>query len=161
MTTEKKMPELEPVEEMAFKKYTQELFLEIPISELNDVLKQDCCELEPCFLGFVNVYKPLSELIPPRKIVIDFGCYLAAQSYFFQDHRLYIGVDAIKLKRFRPNNAVHFVLSIQDFIANELPGLLEEHDIGEFCAICSYVNDFEATKLVRETFPNVFCYYPS
>lgn len=52
-------------------------------------------------------------------------------------------------------------MSIQEFIANELPILLENHDIDDFCAICSYVPDREATKLVRETFPNVFCYYPS
>lgn len=161
MTTEKKMPELEPVEEIAFKKYTQELFFEIPISELNEVLKQDCCELEPLFLGFVNVYKPLSMLIPPHKIVIDFGCYLAAQSYFFQDHKAYIGVDPIKMKRFEPPNAAHFEMTAQFFIRHVLPEFLKEYDINDFCAICSYVNDREATRMVRETFPNVFCYYPS
>lgn len=161
MITEKKMPELEPVEEKAFKKYTQELFFEIPVSELNDVLKQDRCELEPCFLGFVNVYKPLSMLIPPHKIVIDFGCCLAAQAYFFAEHQAYIGVDTTPLKRFTPSNATHYKMSIQRFIAKELPALLEKYDINDFCAICSYVSDFEATKLVRETFPNVFCYYPS
>lgn len=161
MTTEKKMPKLELVEEIEFKKYTQELFLEIPISELNEVLKQDCCELEPLFLGFVNVYKPLSMLIPPRKIVIDFGCYLAAQSYFFRRHKAYIGVDPIKMKRFEPSNAAHFEMTAQFFIRHVLPEFLKEYDIDDFCAICSYVNDREATRMVRETFPNVFCYYPS
>ena len=140
---------------------TDILRLEIPQKEFDEILSQEECELQPDFLGFVNVYEPLSNLIPKHKIVIDFGCYLAAQSYFFSEHKAYIGVDSVNMKRFAPENAIHFEMSIQDFIANELPDLLEEHDIGDFCAICSYVNDLEATKLVRETFPNVFCYYPS
>lgn len=144
-----------------FELFTECLRFLIPDEEMKEILSQDECELQPDFLGFVNVYEPLSNLIPEHKIVIDFGCYLAAQSYFFSEHKAYIGVDSVNMKRFAPENAIHFEMSIQDFIANELPDLLKEHDIGEFCAICSYVNDFEATKLVRETFPNVFCYYPS
>lgn len=140
---------------------TDILRLEIPQKEIDEILSQKECELQPDFLGFVNVYEPLSNLIPEHKIVIDFGCYLAAQSYFFQDHKAYIGVDRVNMKRFTPENALHCEMSIQEFIANELPILLEKHDIDDFCAICSYVPDREATKLVRETFPNVFCYYPS
>lgn len=144
-----------------FELLTEYLRFLIPDEEMKEILSQDECELQPDFLGFVSVYEPLSSLIPKYKIVIDFGCYLAAQSYFFSEHKAYIGVDCVNMKRFAPENAIHFEMSIQDFIANELPDLLEEHDIGDFCAICSYVNDREATKLVRETFPNVFCYYPS
>ena len=144
-----------------FELFTKFLRCMIPNDEMEEILSQDECELQPDFLGFVNVYEPLSNLIPEHKIVIDFGCYLAAQSYFFQEHKAYIGVDCVNMKRFAPENAIHFEMSIQDFIANELPDLLEEHDIDDFCAICSYVPDREATKLVRETFPNVFCYYPS
>lgn len=151
----------EPHEIKGFALFTEYLRFMIPDEEMKEILSQEECELQPDFLGFVNVYEPLSDLIPEHKIVIDFGCYLAAQSYFFSEHKAYIGVDSVSMKRFAPENAIHFEMSIQDFIAKELPGLLEEHDIGEFCAICSYVNDFEATKLVRETFPNVFCYYPS
>lgn len=141
--------------------YTEYLRFLIPKEEMTEILSQEMCELQPDFLGFVNVYEPLSNLIPEHKIVIDFGCYLAAQSYFFQDHKAYIGVDCVNMKRFTPENALHYEMSIQEFIANELPILLENHDIDDFCAICSYVPDREATKLVRETFPNVFCYYPS
>lgn len=159
MTTKSIHAERHEIE--GFGLYTEYLRHIIPDEEMAKILSQDECELQPDFLGFVNVYEPLSNLIPEHKIVIDFGCYLAAQSYFFSEHSAYIGVDTIKLNRFRPTNAVHFIMSIQDFIANELPDLLKIHDINDFCAICSYVNDFEATKLVRETFPNVFCYYPS
>ena len=41
-----------------------------------------------------------------------------------------------------------------------LPKLFEEYDELKLCAICSYVPDFQATEMVRKTFPNVFCYYP-
>ena len=151
----------EPHEIKGFELFTECLRFLIPDEEMKEILSQDECELQPDFLGFVNVYEPLSNLIPEHKIVIDFGCYLAAQSYFFSEHSAYIGVDTTKLNRFRPTNAVHFTMSIQDFIAIELPILLKIHDINDFCAICSYVNDREATRMVRETFPNVFCYYPS
>lgn len=138
----------------------EELRALIPNQEYHDVLSQEMCELEFDFLGFVDVYKSLSELIPKNHIVIDFGCYLAAQNYFFSEHKQYIGVDVVDMRRFTPANAVHYVSSIQDFIANEVPKLYEGHNKLKFCAICSYVPDFKATELVRNTFPNVFCYYP-
>ena len=136
-----------------------ELHALIPKQEYQDILSQDMCELEPDFLGFVDVYKSLSELIPKHYIIIDFGCYLAAQSYFFSEHERYIGVDVVDMRRFTPQNATHYVSSIQDFIANEVPKLFCKHNKLMYCAICSYVPDFKATELVRETFPNVFCYY--
>lgn len=138
----------------------KELRALIPNQEYRDILSQDMCELTFDFLGFVDVYKSLSELIPKDRIVIDFGCYLAAQSYFFSEHERYIGVDFVGMRRFSPANSTHYVTSIQDFIANEVPKLFKEHDELKYCAICSYVPDFKATELVRNTFPNVFCYYP-
>ena len=92
--------------------------------------------------------------------LIDFGCYLAAQSYFFARHKMYIGVDVVNIQRFTPANAVHYIMSIQKFIQTEVPKLFEEYDELKLCAICSYVPDFQATEMVRKTFPNVFCYYP-
>ena len=114
----------------------------IPDDEYHEVMSQDMCELDSEFLGFVDVYKNLSRIIPKGSIVIDFGCYLAAQSYFFARHKMYIGVDVVSMRRFTPPNSVHYTMSIQNF------------------AICSYVPDFQATEMVRKTFPNVFCYYP-
>ena len=162
MITDKKIPKKEfSYDESLFSFYTQHLYRLIPEEEKVEILGQPECELEPKFLGFVNVYGPLASLIPTDKIVIDFGCYVAAQSYLFPAHKQYIGVDVIRLKRFSPRNAVHGEMTIQEFIANVLPELLKEHDINDFFAICSYVPDREATELVRKTFPNVFCYYPS
>lgn len=123
-------------------------------------MSQDMCELDSEFLGFVDVYKNLSRIIPKGSIVIDFGCYLAAQSYFFARHKMYIGVDVVSMRRFTPPNSVHYTMSIQNFIQIEVPKLFEEYDELKLCAICSYVPDFQATEMVRKTFPNVFCYYP-
>lgn len=57
----------------------------IPDDEYHEVMSQDMCELDSEFLGFVDVYKNLSRIIPKGSIVIDFGCYLAAQSYSSRD----------------------------------------------------------------------------
>lgn len=73
--------------------YTEELRARIPQDEYRAVIGQEFCELSYDFLGFVDIYKHLSKIIPKDKIVIDFGCYLAAQSYFFTEHKGYIGVD--------------------------------------------------------------------
>lgn len=132
----------------------------IPDDEYHEVMSQDMCELDSEFLGFVDVYKNLSRIIPKGSIVIDFGCYLAAQSYFLARHKMYIGVDVVSMRRFTPPNSVHYTMSIQNFIQIEVPKLFEEYDELKLCAICSYVPDFQATEMVRKTFPNVFCYYP-
>lgn len=138
----------------------KELHSLIPDDEYHEVMSQDMCELDSEFLGFVDVYKNLSRIIPKGSIVIDFGCYLAAQSYFFARHKMYIGVDVVSMRRFTPPNSVHYTMSIQNFIQIEVPKLFEEYDELKLCAICSYVPDFQATEMVRKTFPNVFCYYP-
>lgn len=138
----------------------KELRYLIPDDEYHEVMSQDMCELDSEFLGFVDVYKNLSRIIPKGSIVIDFGCYLAAQSYFFARHKMYIGVDVVSMRRFTPPNSVHYTMSIQNFIQIEVPKLFEEYDELKLCAICSYVPDFQATEMVRKTFPNVFCYYP-
>ena len=141
--------------------YTEELQARIPQDEYRAVIGQEFCELSYDFLCFVDIYKHLSKIIPKDKIVIDFGCYLAAQSYFFTEHKGYIGVDVVDMVRFSPANAVHYVMTIQDFLKTELPHLFAECGKRAFMAVCSYVPDFDATEQVRELFPNVFCYYPS
>lgn len=143
-----------------YKEYLEELLRMIPPDEFFGVTGQLECEYEQGFLGFINIYKPLSELIPKNMIIIDFGCYLAAQSYFFSEHEKYIGVDVVSMRRFKPKNAKHYISSIQDFVKNEVPKLFEKKGKMKYFAICSYVPDEEAVALVKETFPNVICYYP-
>lgn len=133
----------------------------IPSDEFCSVLDQDGIdELDSSFLGFVDLYCAASLMIPTSKIIIDFGCNLAAQSYLFKDHRQYIGVDVVDMKRFTPSNATHYVMSIQDWLDKEAPTFLAQHKPTDVVAICSYVPDFQATSLVKAYFQNVICYYP-
>lgn len=133
------------------------LFSRISLTQISEVLGQERCELDNEFLGFTEIYERLAEIIPKHFTVVDLGCYCAAQAYFFEDHAFYYGVDVFEGKRFRTPNTVHFTKSIQHFIAENLIDL----DPDETFAICSYVPDREAQRMVREAFPNLFVYYPS
>lgn len=152
-----------------YDKCLEELKELIPKEDKIRILSQLYCELDHTFYGFIDFYKPMSLLIPKNKIVIDFGCYLAAQCYFFKDHAKYIGVDVVgeeskfdemKLERFRTDNTEHYTIDIERFIKEVYPKLKEDKDDLDFFALCSYVPDFKATELVRKTFKNVCCYYP-
>lgn len=146
--------------EAFFKEANSVLQTIIPANEQYRVLQQERCELEPGFLGFVDKYYALSMIIPKEATVIDFGCYLAAQSYFFKDHRDYIGVDEVTdMQRFQPPNATHYYGRIQDFFGYDCPVPYQFNNM-EYFAICNYVTDSEACRMVRERFQNVFCFYP-
>lgn len=55
---------------------------------------------------------PKQELYRKLSQVVDFGCYMAAQVYFFRHHRAYIGVDCYergefsRLERFQTENSI-------------------------------------------------------
>ena len=130
---------------------------EIPKKEFEEIMNQCMCEYEYDFLGFLEVYYAASLFVPKSRIIIDFGCYLAAQSYFFKDHAKYIGVDVVDLKRFNSGNAEHYICSIQGFIENHPETLTDD----KVFAICSYVPDFKATDLVKKSYKNCLVYYPA
>jgi hypothetical protein len=129
----------------------------IPEVELKRILSQDQCELDFDFLGFTDVYIALAQIIPLHFTVIDFGCYLAAQCYCFSEHKKYIGVDVVNMKRFSLKNTEHFTMPIQHFIETHK----DDCPLDTTFAICSYVPDFNASELVRNTYKNVFSYYPA
>lgn len=128
----------------------------IPKEQLESVLNQDMCELEPTFLGFTDVYENLSRIIPKHFTVIDFGCYVACQSYYFRKHKEYIGVDTCPLKRVKFSNATHYFEPIQSFISDRLSSFC----LNTTFAICSYVPDDNAKELIRKSFTNLFIFYP-
>ena len=141
----------------------------IPMSEIKRVFDSEYCELDVTFMGFTDTYKALASIISKGHTIIDFGCYAAAQCYYFKDFKRYIGVDNLPMEevpkpglwceRFKCENTEHYVSSIQNFIENIFPEL----DIPNECcfAICNYVPDFKAQELVRKTFMNVFNFYPT
>ena len=95
------------------------------------------------------------QFVPKSRTIIDFGCYRAAQAWLLDDYKAYIGVDICDGTRFKPPNARHYVMPIQDFI----PMLGWEYE--DAFAICSYVPDDEAMKMVRESFNDCLVYYPT
>lgn len=135
-----------------------ELISIIPKEQLDAVFAYETCDIDVEFLGFTEFYKHLAEVIPKNLTIIDLGCAYAAQAYYFRDHEQYIGVEADPCVQFHTENTTHYHMSIQSFISDELPKL--NLNLETVFAICNYVPDFEAQALVRETFPNVFNYYP-
>lgn len=130
--------------------------------EFKVVFAQDCCEYalgkNDTFLGFLLEYDYVRNYIPKDvTTILDLGCYLAAQSYLFVKYEKYIGIDINDGPndiRFTPPNAVHEDMSIQEYISQN------EFQSNEVFAICSYVPDKEAMRMVEDTFANCYICYP-
>lgn len=140
-----------------------ELFKIIPrekIDKIFSISKTAGAELDYTFLGFENVYKAATLFVPQSKVIIDCGCAYAFQSWYFKDYKKYIGIDngVCVSDVLRTENSEFYFRSIQSFIKNVFPQL--EYSLDEVFAICSYVPDENARKLVRETFPYCLVYYP-
>lgn len=130
----------------------------IPKEQKDAVFGQKEADIDPEFIGFVDIYKKLSEIIPDHFTVIDFGCAYNPQSYFFTKHKKYIAVDMSKCVKFKAKNCRIYRMTIKSFIEK----YAEKYDKKETFAICSYVPPWhdDNIKLVRENFLNVFTYYP-
>ena len=115
------------------------------------VLSQKYCDIDGDFLGFVDVYFHLSKIIPKNWTVIDFGCAYNPQSYYFREHKKFIGVNAGKLKKFHFENTELFDGTISDY-------LKQKPEVEKVFAICNNVPSPE-TKLIREYYPNCYIYY--
>ena len=142
-----------------------ELYTLIPrekIDRVFQVSKTASSELCHDFLGFEQVYKAVTLFAPKGRIIIDFGCGYAFQSWYFKDYRKYIGVDVSPVGKdvldiLETGNSDFYHMRIQQFIAM-FPRMGYEPE--EVFAICSYVPDTDAQRLVRETFPHCLVYYP-
>ncbi len=131
----------------------------LPPEQVKRVLSQPNCDIEPIFMGFTDIYKHLSKIIPLHFTVIDFGCSYAPQCFYFTKHKLYIGVSIGKQKRFKAKNTIHDYMSIREWICEN--GDWIHNNVKETFAICSYVPaPFDEIKLLRNTFENLFVYYP-
>ena len=134
------------------------LFLRLPEKQVNAVFNSEvCCDIEPSFMGFVVIYKALSEIIPKHFTVVDLGCAFAPQSYYFERHTAYVGVDTGAGPRFHANNTTHYCGTIQNYIANDLDDIT-----GPKFAICSYVPNWYGLnkEVIKSAFDNLFMFYP-
>ena len=98
----------------------------IPDDEYHLKMSYGCSELSGDFLGFVDAYAVIADLLPKHMTIVDLGCYQAAQCYFFKDFESYIGVDCYDQYykpseytpplRFATDNTVHYVMTIQEWM---------------------------------------------
>jgi hypothetical protein len=126
----------------------------------NRCAKYKRCDIDEEFMGFTDIYEHLAQIIPKDRIIVDLGCAYAPQAIYFTEHKKYIGVDLpnFKTPRVKTKNSKYDIMTIKDWIKNELPKYKKE----KIFAICSYVPPWHGDnqKLVRENFLDVFVYYP-
>lgn len=140
-------------------KISRALFAMLPPDQINRVMGQKWQDISPEFLGFVDIYKALSEIIPKHFTIVDLGCAANAQCFLFQEHKKYIAVDNFPCtEKFISSNCVIYEMSIKCFIKIYVKDLF----LPETFAICSYVPPWggDNMKMVRDNFRNVFTYYP-
>lgn len=131
--------------------------------EVNRLFSYEYCELEFDFVGFIENYADLKEIIPKDFTIIDVGCYQAMQAHYFKDHRRFIGIEPYIPAEYclKQENATYYHQTAQQFISETLPQLVSEGlDLNKVFAVCSAVPDREAQKLVKETFPYHRVTYP-
>ncbi len=125
--------------------------------KVRQIMENDSCQIDPTFLGFLGTYYYLSKIIPETRTIYDMGCCFGFQSWFFRNHKQYIGVDSGigKDSVFELPNTTYYKLSIQEFVENTL--------IIEPCfAICNYVPPWGADNenIVANKFKHVYIFYP-
>lgn len=141
---------------------TCELFNLIPREKLDYLFANSHAgaELDCTFLAFEHVYKEVLEVTSKDKTIIDLGCAYATQSWYFKDHKKYIGVDDFSNSDsvIHTDNSEFYFMTIQEFIREVLPSL--DLNLNDVFAVCFYVPDKDAQDLVVKTFPYCRVYYP-
>ena len=139
----------------------------IPDDEWKRVLDSDaaaeiCCNSMTCGRG---TYYYLSRMIPKDWTVIDIGCAYNPQSYLFQNHARHIAIEPVwndkdfHFEYFKAPNTELLFMTGQEFIQKELPKM--NLDLDKTFAIVNFVPSGACNLMVRETFKNVWAYYPA
>jgi len=145
----------EPVD---FETINQQLVNVLPNDQWDNVMYQEYCDIDPSFVGFVNHYYHLSKIIPKGMTVIDIGCAFAPQSYYFQEHKQYIGIDDGLLKyKFTFDNSLFYNINIHKFMKEVYPNKYKEQKESIFW-ICNYM-PYSIDDL-RQEFKHIYYYYP-
>lgn len=139
----------------------------IPDDEWKRVLDSDaaaeiCCNIMTCGRGY---YYKLAQMIDKKWTVIDIGCAYNPQSYLFQGHARFIAVNPewkdsdFHFEHFQAPKTEFYAMTGQQFIKEKLETL--DIDLNRTFAIVNYVPNDSCSQLVRETFKNVWAYYPA
>ena len=132
-------------------------------------------DIDPTFVGFIDIYEALSHVIPKHFTIFDVGCAYAFQAYYFRDHVKYVGIDQSPStdelraqypclecfdvdSRFQMPGAVYYpktILCAEDLL------MIKEKEVGRepSFAICSYVPGV-VRHWTKQVFSNCFLYYP-
>jgi hypothetical protein len=132
----------------------------MPRDQIERVLGQEYCDIEPAFLGFTDVYLMLAAIIPRHWTIVDLGCAYAPQAILFANHKSYVGVDISDCEKFSAPNSKHYTMPIADFIEQHSASFDQQRTFG----ICSYVPPWHGSDnidIARRAFRHVFTYYPS
>jgi hypothetical protein len=149
----------------------KDLLKMIPAEEFNRVQKSGDLEIDSEFVCFEENYIPIANNVPLDFTIVDCGCYVGAQSYYFQNHKAYIGVDAFDLDkeknrkdygyqapdRFFTENTTHYSCTIKDFLKSDE---FKELDLDKTYFIASAVPAFESTKELFEKTKHCSVFYP-
>lgn len=141
----------------------------IPDEEWKRVMESDAAaEIDSnnnvCGYGGRTYYN-LSKMIPKDWTVLDFGCAYNPQSYLFTEHAKFVAIEPEILSKdycydhFQAPNTDFIFATGQKFIKEILPSM--NLDLKHVFAICNFVPSDECCQMVRETFPNVFTFYPA
>lgn len=140
---------------------TQRLLAQLPRDQWDLIMEQDyyaASQIDPTFLGFVDVYYHLAAIIPRHWTIVDLGCAYAPQAFCFQHHKKFVGADIDTPYRFHAPNTTHYLMRIGEFLTQHG----HKFDPLETFAICSYVPMWgeNTREHIRAFFPNLFVYYP-
>lgn len=139
----------------------------IPNDEWKRVIMSDASAEIDCnnMMCGGQTYYNLSRMIPKDWTTIDIGCAYNPQSYFFAEHCNHIAVnppdmsDDFHFEEFVAPGTKHFSMTGQKFIRDILPTL--GINIKKTFAIMNFVPDYECLRMVRDTFANLYCFYPA
>lgn len=139
----------------------------IPDEEWERVMNSDAraeidCNYLTCGRG---TYYMLSKMIPKDWTVIDFGCAYNPQSYLFQNHARHIAIEPLykdkdfNFEYFKAPNTELLFMTGQEFLDHELHKY--DLDLNKTFAIVNYVPSGACNLRVRETFHNLYVFYPA
>lgn len=141
------------------------LFKKIHREDKKRVFSQPMSDIDCDFMGFLEPYWCLSNLIPKDWVVFDFGCSYNAQCYFFDKHKAYHAIEPINTngqctELFHTENTIIHRCTTKDFLLNELPKM--NINIKKSFAIVNNVPNWygeDSIKLVHEYFRNCYTFY--
>lgn len=125
--------------------------------QTDKIFNHKYCDIDGEFLGFLEPYYYLAKIIPKKDVVYDFGCAFAPQSWYFRNHKKYVGICPSGVPHWEMPNSEFHIMTAQEFLDKYLDTeVLKKVSF----AICNAVPDWKAQEQIKMKFQNVFNMYP-